>query len=159
MFYYCFVCDGVASSSQQRGFSARRIANDLQLSLNAARSSKSFKKQKSISMPGSRLELARRQGPNIDRATVYRTIQLLIKLRLIDELHLMHLEGEKLYYEVKTKPDHICLACFRSAQCGDLKTSRFHDPGNKIGGRGDCRACANSSAQKERKNRLQIANH
>ena len=32
--------------------------------------------------------------PNVDRATIYRTIELLKELRLIDELDLMHLEGE-----------------------------------------------------------------
>jgi Fe2+ or Zn2+ uptake regulation protein len=58
------------------------------------------------------LELARKREPKIDRATVYRTIELLKKLRLVDELDLMHLEGEKHYYEVKTKRDHIHLACF-----------------------------------------------
>ena len=51
---------------------------------------------------GSLLELARKREPNLDRATVYRTIELLKKLRLVDELDLMHLEGEKHYYEVKT---------------------------------------------------------
>src|SRR5580704_637293 len=61
---------------------------------------------------GSLLELARKLEPSIDRATVYRTIELLKKLRLIDELDLMHLEGEKHYYEVKTKGEHIHLACF-----------------------------------------------
>jgi Fur family ferric uptake transcriptional regulator len=67
---------------------------------------------------GSLLELARQREPNIDRATVYRTIELLKKLRLIDELDLMHLEGEKHFYEVKTKRDHLHLACFR---CGRIE--------------------------------------
>jgi Fur family transcriptional regulator, ferric uptake regulator len=64
------------------------------------------------------LELARKKEPNIDRATVYRTIELLKKLRLIDELDLMHLQGEKHYYEVKTRHDHVHLACF---QCGRIE--------------------------------------
>ena len=64
------------------------------------------------------LELARKCEPGIDRATVYRTIELLKKLRLIDELDLMHLNGEKHYYEVKTRRDHIHLACF---QCGQIE--------------------------------------
>ena len=61
------------------------------------------------------LSLARKRDPKIDRATVYRTIELLKRLGLIDELDLMHLEGEKHYYEVKTRKDHLHLACFR---CG-----------------------------------------
>jgi Fur family transcriptional regulator, ferric uptake regulator len=64
------------------------------------------------------LQLARKKEPNIDRATVYRTIELLKKLRLIDELDLMHLQGEKHYYEVKTRRDHVHLACF---QCGRIE--------------------------------------
>jgi Fur family transcriptional regulator, ferric uptake regulator len=64
------------------------------------------------------LNLARKREPGINRATVYRTIELLKKFRLVDELDLMHLEGEKHYYEVKTKLDHIHLACFR---CGGIE--------------------------------------
>lgn len=64
------------------------------------------------------LELARQKEPNIDRATVYRTIELLKRLRLIDELDLMHLQGEKHYYEAKTRRDHVHLACF---QCGRIE--------------------------------------
>jgi len=64
------------------------------------------------------LNLARKREPSINRATVYRTIELLKKCRLVDELDLMHLEGEKHYYEVKTRRDHIHLACFR---CGGIE--------------------------------------
>ena len=64
------------------------------------------------------LELARRRDPNIDRATVYRTIELLKRLGMIDELDLMHLNGEKHYYEVKTQKDHLHLACFN---CGEIE--------------------------------------
>jgi Fur family ferric uptake transcriptional regulator len=63
------------------------------------------------------LRLAKKQDPDIDRATVYRTISLLKSLGLIDELDLMHIEGEKHYYEVKTNKDHSHLACF---QCGSV---------------------------------------
>jgi Fur family transcriptional regulator, ferric uptake regulator len=64
------------------------------------------------------LTQARIRQPNIDRATVYRTIDLLKRLRLIDELDLMHLKGEKHFYEVKTRRDHVHLACF---QCGRIE--------------------------------------
>ena len=63
------------------------------------------------------LKLAQKHDPEIDRATVYRTIALLKRLGLIDELDLMHIEGEKHYYEVKTNRDHCHLACFR---CGSI---------------------------------------
>jgi Fur family ferric uptake transcriptional regulator len=64
------------------------------------------------------LELARRRDPGINRATVYRTLDLLKKLRLIDELDLMHLDGEKHFYEAKTTIDHMHLACF---ECGRIE--------------------------------------
>jgi Fur family ferric uptake transcriptional regulator len=74
---------------------------------------------------GALLELARQREPNVDRATVYRTIELLKELRLIDELDLMHLEGEKHYYEVKTTKDHIHLACFRCGRIEEFSSPLF----------------------------------
>ena len=64
------------------------------------------------------LALAQKRDRQINRATVYRTIELLKKLRLIDELDLMHLNGEKHFYEAKTNVDHIHRACF---QCGRIE--------------------------------------
>jgi Fur family ferric uptake transcriptional regulator len=64
------------------------------------------------------LALAQKRDRQINRATVYRTIELLKKLRLIDELDLMHLDGEKHFYEAKTNIDHVHLACF---QCGRIE--------------------------------------
>ena len=43
------------------------------------------------------LELARKQDSTVDRSTVYRTIAMLKDRGLIDELDLMHIEGEKHY--------------------------------------------------------------
>jgi len=63
------------------------------------------------------LQRAKEQDPDIDRATVYRTIALLKDRGLIDELDLMHLQGEKHYYEAKTNRDHCHMACFR---CGAI---------------------------------------
>src|ERR1700734_3939013 len=74
---------------------------------------------------GSLLELARKLEPSIDRATVYRTIELLKKLRLIDELDLMHLEGEKHFYEVKPRSEHIHLACFECGRIEELSSPLF----------------------------------
>src|SRR5258708_9411401 len=64
------------------------------------------------------LAAARKRDARINRATVYRTLELLKKLRLIDELDLMHLSGEKHFYEVKTNLDHVHLACF---ECGAIE--------------------------------------
>lgn len=63
------------------------------------------------------LERAREKDRSIDRATVYRTLELLKKHGLVDELDLMHLQGEKHYYEVRTRREHMHLACFR---CQDI---------------------------------------
>jgi Fur family transcriptional regulator, ferric uptake regulator len=71
------------------------------------------------------LRLARTQDPNIDRATVYRTLDLLKRLRLIDELDLMHLNGEKHYYEAKTVHDHMHLACFGCGKIQEFTTPAF----------------------------------
>jgi Fur family ferric uptake transcriptional regulator len=64
------------------------------------------------------LERARERDPRINRATVYRTIDLLKRLGLIDELDLMHLNGEKHYYEPRNGRDHAHLACFA---CGRIE--------------------------------------
>ncbi len=71
------------------------------------------------------LEIAKKQEPDIDRATVYRTIALLKDRGLIDELDLMHIEGEKHYYEAKTNRDHCHMACFRCGAIMEYASSSF----------------------------------
>lgn len=71
------------------------------------------------------LTLARERDPNINRATVYRTIELFKKLGVIDELDLMHLNGEKHYYEVRTRQDHLHLACFGCGTIVEFATPVF----------------------------------
>ena len=71
------------------------------------------------------LEIARKQDGDIDRATVYRTIALLKEHGLIDELDLMHIEGEKHYYEAKTSRDHCHMACFRCGAVVEYASSSF----------------------------------
>ncbi len=68
---------------------------------------------------------AREREPRINRATVYRTVELLKGLGMIDELDLMHLNGEKHYYEVKTQQDHLHLACFECGQIIEFATPAF----------------------------------
>lgn len=104
------------------------------------------------------LELARKREPNIDRATVYRTIELLKKLRLVDELDLMHLQGEKHYYEVKTRRDHVHLACFQCGRIEEFSSALFERLKNEISNQagfevrvtrlevgGRCRSCRNDA--------------
>ncbi len=71
------------------------------------------------------LELARKKDAEIDRATVYRTLALLKGHGLIDELDLMHIEGEKHYYEAKTNRDHCHMACFRCGAIMEYASSSF----------------------------------
>jgi Fur family ferric uptake transcriptional regulator len=71
------------------------------------------------------LQLARKRDANIDRATVYRTLELLKRRGMIDELDLMHLNGEKHYYEVKTQKDHLHLACFGCGKIEEFTTPTF----------------------------------
>jgi Fur family ferric uptake transcriptional regulator len=71
------------------------------------------------------LNLARRRDPHIDRATVYRTLNVLKRLRLVDELDLMHLHGEKHYYEAKTTKDHMHLTCIKCGKVEELMIPTF----------------------------------
>jgi Fur family transcriptional regulator, ferric uptake regulator len=70
-------------------------------------------------------EIAKKKDPSLDRATVYRTLALLKERGLIDELDLMHLEGEKHYYEAKTSRDHCHLACFRCGAIMEYASASF----------------------------------
>jgi Fur family ferric uptake transcriptional regulator len=71
------------------------------------------------------LDLARKRNPEIDRATVYRTLALLKDRGLIDELDLMHIQGQKHYYEAKTSRDHCHMACFRCGAIMEYASSSF----------------------------------
>jgi Fur family ferric uptake transcriptional regulator len=63
-------------------------------------------------------ELARKRNPKINRVTVYRTLKLLKHEGLVDELDLMHYEGEQHYYETRLKREHAHMVCLR---CGAVK--------------------------------------
>ena len=113
------------------------------------------------------LHRANRRDTRVNRATVYRTLDLLKKQGLVDELDLMHLHGEKHYYEARTHRDHLHLACF---ECGRIQefTSAMYDALKKeiqqvcgfsiemvrleVGGR--CRACAAKAIEKKAKKKI-----
>jgi Fur family transcriptional regulator, ferric uptake regulator len=82
------------------------------------------------------LHLAKQQDPAIDRATIYRTLGTLKRLGLIDELDLMHLEGEKHFYEAKTNHDHCHLACFRCGSIVEYTSAAFEELKREITKRG-----------------------
>jgi Fur family transcriptional regulator, ferric uptake regulator len=72
------------------------------------------------------LALARQKDPGIHRATVYRTLEKLKKLGLVDELDLMHVSGEGHYYEVRPSSLHIHLVC-TLCRAIDEPSGRFWD--------------------------------
>lgn len=117
------------------------------------------------------LDRARKAEPNLDRATVYRTIDLLKKHRLIDELDLMHLEGEKHFYEVKTRREHIHLACFRCGRIDEFASPLFERLKSEISKQtgftirvtrlevgGSCRACAAAASALEKETTEAVTN-
>jgi len=68
---------------------------------------------------------AKDQDPTINKVTVYRTLAMLKRYGLVDELDLMHLEGGKHYYEAKTTRDHIHLACLKCGRIQEFESSLF----------------------------------
>jgi len=69
------------------------------------------------------LERAHKLDPAVHRVTVYRTIDLLKRHGLIDELDLLHLRGDRHYYESHGPRDHIHVACLR---CGKVREFESH---------------------------------
>jgi Fur family transcriptional regulator, ferric uptake regulator len=64
------------------------------------------------------LARAQKIDPEVHLVTVYRTIDLLKRQGLIDELDLLHLRGDRHYYETHGPRDHIHVACLR---CGKVR--------------------------------------
>jgi Fur family transcriptional regulator, ferric uptake regulator len=64
------------------------------------------------------LARAQKIDSGVHLVTVYRTIDLLKKHGLIDELDLLHLRGDRHYYETHGPRDHIHVACLR---CGKVR--------------------------------------
>lgn len=63
-------------------------------------------------------QLAKEKDPRINRVTVYRTIKMLKESGLVDELDLMHFEGDQHYYETRMKQEHAHVVCLR---CGKVE--------------------------------------
>jgi Fur family ferric uptake transcriptional regulator len=104
------------------------------------------------------LRRARRLDPKIDRVTVYRTLNLLKRHGLVDELDLMHMQGEKHYYERRPQRDHIHMACLRCGKIREFESNlfdrlkgqiqrdcRFHIVVTRLEVGGYCAQCRSSS--------------
>ena len=70
-------------------------------------------------------ERARGQDPTLNKVTVYRTLAMLKKHGLVDELDLMHLRGGKHYYEARASRDHIHLACLKCGRIQEFESALF----------------------------------
>jgi Fe2+ or Zn2+ uptake regulation protein len=68
---------------------------------------------------------ARRRDSTLNKVTVYRTLSLLKKHGLVDELDLMHLQSGRHYYEARTTRDHIHLACVKCGRIQEFESSLF----------------------------------
>lgn len=71
------------------------------------------------------LRRAQRIDPRVHRVTVYRTIDLLKRHGLIDELDLLHLRGEGHFYESHAPRDHIHVACLRCGKVREFESRLF----------------------------------
>jgi Fur family ferric uptake transcriptional regulator len=73
-------------------------------------------------------KLAKQKDPKLNRVTVYRTVNMLKDVGLVDELDLMHWSGGQHYYETRMKQQHAHIICLR---CGKVEEF-FGDPLGKL---------------------------
>jgi Fur family ferric uptake transcriptional regulator len=73
------------------------------------------------------LDQAQAIDPAITRVTVYRTLDLLKREGLIDELDLLHLRGHRHYYESHGPRDHIHVACMRCGKVREFESDLYEE--------------------------------
>jgi Fur family transcriptional regulator, ferric uptake regulator len=86
------------------------------------------------------LERAQKIDLRVHRVTVYRTLEMLKRHGLLDELDLLHIHGHRHYYESHGPRDHIHVACLRCGKVREVESDLFeqlkrqiaHDTGIKI---------------------------
>ena len=69
--------------------------------------------------------LVQKEDPTVGHTTVYRTLKLLKEGGLVDELDLMHMQGEKHFYERRPQRDHIHMACLRCGKITEFESDLF----------------------------------
>jgi Fur family transcriptional regulator, ferric uptake regulator len=74
---------------------------------------------------GQILRKARKLDPTINRVTVYRTLGLLKRHGLVDELDLMHFRGESHFYERRPVRDHLHMTCLRCGAVAEFESLLF----------------------------------
>lgn len=81
------------------------------------------------------LRRAQKQMPGLHLATVYRALESLKRLGIIDELDLMHVNGTGHYYEARTSKDHLHFTCQRCGGVLEIQTPLFEKLKSQIEGR------------------------
>ena len=81
------------------------------------------------------LRRARQQVPGLHLATVYRALESLKKVGMIDELDLMHFKGTGHYYEARTDKDHMHFTCLKCGAVLEIQTPLFERLKGQIEGR------------------------
>src|SRR5580698_9839127 len=71
------------------------------------------------------LERAQKIDPRVHRVTVYRTLEMLKRHGLLDELDLLHIHGHGHYYESHGPRDHIHVACLRCGKVREVESDLF----------------------------------
>jgi Fe2+ or Zn2+ uptake regulation protein len=73
------------------------------------------------------LERAQKIDARVTRVTVYRTLDLLKRHGLIDELDLLHLRGDRHFYESHGPRDHIHVACMRCGKVREFESELYEE--------------------------------
>lgn len=81
------------------------------------------------------LRRAQERMPGLHLATVYRALESLKKLGIIDELDLMHVNGTGHYYEARTNKDHMHFTCQRCGRVLEIQSPLFERLKGQIEGR------------------------
>jgi Fur family transcriptional regulator, ferric uptake regulator len=78
------------------------------------------------------LERAQKLDSRVTRVTVYRTLDLLKRQGLIDELDLLHLRGDRHFYESHGPRDHIHVACMRCGKVREFESDLYEELKSQI---------------------------
>ena len=71
------------------------------------------------------LRKAAKVDPTVNRVTVYRTLSLLKRQGLVDELDLLHVKGEGHFYERRTNRDHLHMTCLGCGKVQEFESDLF----------------------------------
>lgn len=109
------------------------------------------------------LRRAQKKMPNLHLATVYRSLESLKKLGIIDELDLMHFRGSGHYYEARTQKDHVHFTCQKCGRVLEIQNPLFEKLKSQIEKRhgltlrvarlelgGLCASCASKVGKKKK---------